>query len=121
MGDFRKLKVWEKAHALALRTYQVTGTFPKAETYGLVSQLRRAAVSIGSNLAEGTGRGSKREMAYFVRLSLGSTHELQYQFLLARDLGWISGDIYPTLEASAKEVRAMLEGLRRSMEGGPDR
>lgn len=121
MGDFRRLKVWEKSHALTLRTYAVTKSFPKAETYGLVSQLRRAAVSVGSNLAEGSGRGSKREMANFVRIAIGSTHELQYQFLLARDLGWISSQEYPSLEAAANEIRAMLEGLRRSMEGGPDR
>ena len=116
MSDFRKLKVWEKAHALALKTYKVTKAFPREETYGMTSQLRRAVVSIGSNLAEGAGRGTRKEFTYFLRVALGSTQEIQYQLLLARDLGWISSADYEPLESSAREVRAMLDALRRSLD-----
>ena len=116
MSDFRKLKVWEKAHALALRTYTVTKSFPREETYGMTSQLRRAAVSIGSNLAEGAGRGTRKEFGYFLRIALGSTQEIQYQLLLARDLGWIPEVEYSALESSSREVRAMLDSLRRSLD-----
>jgi len=118
VSDFKRLKVWEKAHALTLRTYAVTRSFPREETYGLTSQMRRAAVSIGSNIAEGCGRNAKKEMGYFVRIALGSTQELRYQFILGRDLGWIPESDYPSLEAGIDEVRAMLHALHRGLGGG---
>ena len=121
MSDFKRLKVWEKAHAIALRTYAVTRTFPREETYGLTSQVRRAAVSIGSNLAEGCGRDTRKEFGYFIRIALGSTQELRYQCMLGRDLGWISDIDYSPLEAGIDEVRAMLHALRRGLEEDPRR
>ncbi len=118
MSDFKRLKVWEKAHGLTLRTYAITKSFPREETYGLTSQMRRAAVSIGSNIAEGCGRNTKKEMGYFLRIALGSTQELRYQFILGRDLGWIPESDYPSLEASIDEVRAMLHALHHGIGGG---
>jgi four helix bundle protein len=115
MSDFRRLVVWQKAHALALQTYAFTSGFPKEERYGLVSQLRRAATSVGSNLAEGCGRETPREMAYLTRIALGSIQELQYQLLLSKDLGWIETADFQPIEASANEVRAMLHALHRSL------
>src|SRR5437762_14378337 len=86
MKDFRKLQVWEKAHQLALALYQVTASFPRDETYGLVSQIRRAAASIPSNIAEGCGRDGDPELSRFCTIARGSASELEYQLLLARDL-----------------------------------
>ena len=118
MSDFKRLKAWEKAHALALRTYAVTRSFPREETYGLTSQMRRAAVSIGSNIAEGCGRDTKKELGYFIRVALGSTQELRYQFILGRDLGWIPATEADSLEAGIDEVRAMLHALHRGLGDG---
>ena len=118
MSDFKRLKVWEKAHAVTLRVYSVTHPFPREETYGLVSQMRRAAVSIGANLAEGCGRNTTKEMAYFLRIAIGSTQELRYQLILSKDLGWVTAEDQQGLESSVEEVRAMLDALRRSLEGG---
>ena len=117
MSDFTRLKVWEKAHALTLRTYAQVRTFPKEETYGLTAQLKRAAVSVGSNIAEGVGRGTPKEMAYFLRIAMGSVAEMRYQFLVARDLGWIGPNEHAELEVSVNEIRAMLDALKRSLEG----
>ena len=119
MSDFKRLRVWEKAHAVALRVYAITRSFPREETYGLVSQMRRAATSVGSNLAEGCGRGARKEMAYFLRVAIGSSQELRYQLILGRDLGWVTPEDQTSLEAAIDEVRAMLEALRRSLAAGP--
>ena len=115
MSDFTRLKVWEKAHALTLKTYVAVRTFPKEETYGLVSQLKRAAVSVGSNIAEGVGRGTPKQMAYFIGVAMGSIAEMRYQFLVARDLGWLPQNDHAELEAAANEIRAMLDALMRSL------
>ena len=86
MKDFRQLKVWEKAHHLTLEIYRATASFPRAETYGLTSQIRRASSSICANLAEGCGRGGDAELARFCGIARGSASELEYHLLLARDL-----------------------------------
>lgn len=85
MGDFKKLAVWEKAHRLTLAVYRASGSFPKDELYGLMSQIRRAAASIPTNIAEGSGRGGDRELVRFLHIALGSANELEYQLLLAKD------------------------------------
>ncbi|NIM98448.1 MAG: four helix bundle protein, partial [Deltaproteobacteria bacterium] len=92
MKDFRKLKVWEKSHHLALSVYRETTSFPDHERYGLTSQLRRAAVSIPTNIAEGCGRGGDAEFARFLQIAYGSAAELQYQFLLANELNFLDTD-----------------------------
>ena len=115
MSDFRKLAVWAKAHALTLRIYRTTRSFPKAETYGLAAQLRRAAVSVGSNIAEGTGKNTPGEKRQALGHAQGSVHEIQYQCLLARDLEYITPAEYSLLEAAVLEVRAMLDALRRKV------
>ena len=86
MGDFRKLRVWKRAHDLALLTYQVTATYPRAELYSLSSQMRRAAISVPINIAEGCGRNSNRELARFIRIALGSLTELESLVYLSKDL-----------------------------------
>ncbi|MGH7538719.1 MAG: four helix bundle protein, partial [Gemmatimonadales bacterium] len=84
--DFRELKVWGKAHALTLNLYKLTRSFPKEELYRLTAQIRRAAASIGANIAEGCGRRSRRDFARFLQVGLSSASELQYHLLLAADL-----------------------------------
>ncbi len=111
MSDFRKLEVWQKAHKLTLDVYESTSRFPKAELFGLVSQLRRATSSIGCNIAEGLGRRSDKEFLRFLRISHGSATEVEYQLLLSRDLGYLSDAHYQRLNRQADEVSRMLTGL----------
>lgn len=86
MKDFHELKVWQKAHQLTLAVYRITTGFPRAELYGLTSQLRRASSSVPANLAEGCGRNGDAEFARFCSIAMGSASELEYHLLLAREL-----------------------------------
>jgi four helix bundle protein len=103
--------VWEKAHDMVLRIYQVSASFPKEERYGLVDQLRRAAVSVPANIAEGCGRGTDADFARFLQIVMGSASELEYELLLARDLGYLNSQNHLSLEQSIQEVKQMLSGL----------
>ena len=87
MKDFRELKVWEKGHQLTLTSYKLTSQFPKHELFGLMSQIRRCSSSIPANIAEGCGRLGNAELHRFLQIACGSANELEYPFLLARDLG----------------------------------
>jgi four helix bundle protein len=87
--NFEDLLVWQKSHALTLRVYVLTATFPKNELYGLVSQMRRAAVSIPANIAEGFKRRGRPDKARFMNVAQGSLEELRYYFILASDLGFL--------------------------------
>ena len=111
MKDFRKLQVWEKAHQLALALYHVTASFPRDETYGLASQMRRSASSIPSNIAEGCGREGDAELARFCTIARGSASELEYQILLARDLKLIQLNDYEQLVQQTIEIKRMLTVL----------
>ncbi len=86
MRDFHQLQVWEKSHRFALAVYQVSRAFPSSELYGLTSQIRRASLSIPSNIAEGCGRQGPPEFARFLHIAMGSASEVEYQLLFARDL-----------------------------------
>ena len=86
---FRRLHVWDEAIAVATQIYDMTKTYPNAERFGLVQQMRRAAVSISSNIAEGAGRGSSKEQARFLRVAVGSLCELESQVELSRRLGYL--------------------------------
>lgn len=109
--DFRTLKVWQKAHELTLGVYGSTRGFPREELYGLVRQLRRAAASVPSNIAEGCGRGSDTDFARCLRIAMGSASEVEYQLLLARDLQMLATSDYERLHAQSTEVKRMLVGL----------
>ncbi len=111
MQDFRSLKVWEKAHQLTLDIYRVTAIFPKAELYGLTSQIRRASSSIPANIAEGCGRGGNAELKQFLNIALGSASELEYHLLLARDLKYLEAHEYERLADNTTEVKKMLAAL----------
>ena len=117
MQDFRDLKVWEKAHQLTLRVYRVTHEFPRAELYGLTSQMRRAAVSIGANIAEGCCRNSGADFARFLQIAMGSAGELEYEFLVAHDLRMIPDDTYTELVEAVCEVKRMLTALMAKAPG----
>jgi four helix bundle protein len=108
MGGFRSLKVWQHAHQLVLRVYQETKHFPDDELYGLRGQMRRAAASIPSNLAEGLGRESRAELARFTRIAMGSASELSYQILLARDLGYLTEESHRDLSERIDHISRML-------------
>lgn len=107
----KDLEVFKKAHELALDIYKITSNFPREETYGLVSQMRRAAVSINSNLAEGGARPSKGEFRQFVGVARGSVAELEYQIKLSKDLGMIKVEDIKKVESEAEEISRMLTGL----------
>ena len=108
MQDFRKLKVWEKGHALTLAVYKATSSFPRDEVYGLTSQMRRSSSSVPTNIAEGCGRDSMLEMRKALRLAMGSASELEYQLLLSRDLGYLPPKTYGGLNEAAVEEKRML-------------
>jgi four helix bundle protein len=111
MGDYRDLVAWKRAHKLALEIYRSTDSYPDRERYGLVAQLRRAAVSVVSNIAEGAGRKSDRELARFLRIARGSACEVECQLLLSRDLGFLQPDSWVGLDSDCREVSKMLNGL----------
>ena len=98
MQDFKKLKVWQKAHSLAVAIYQATEVFPKDELYGLTSQIRRSCVSIPANIAEGCGRGGNTEFNRFLQIALGSATELEYHLLLANELKFLNLANYEELD-----------------------
>ena len=111
MRDFRKLAVWQKSHQLTLDVYQWTKTFPRDELYGMTSQVRRSASSIGFNIAEGCGREGDAELARFLTISVGSASELEYQLLLSHDLGYLADDVYNDLAVRVEELKRMLAGF----------
>lgn len=111
MKDFRQLQVWEKSHQLALAVYKATKEFPKEELYGLTSQIRRANMSIPTNIAEGCGRGTDPDFARFLQIAMGSASETEYQLLLARDLDFLQNDVYKKLNNDVEEVKRMLASL----------
>ena len=111
MKDFRKLRVWEKAHKLTLDIYGVTSQFPTEERYGLTSQIRRASVSIPANIAEGCGRDSEGELLRFVRIAMGSSSELEYELILAHELGYLSDKEFNIIQNDLVAVRKMLNAF----------
>jgi len=112
---YRDLMAWQKAMTLAELLYKVTASFPPDERFGLISQLRRAGVSIPSNIAEGYGRARTQEYCRYLEMSRGSLFELQTQAELARRLGWLQGKDLKSLRESMRELDAVLDGLIRSI------
>lgn len=116
MKDFRDLQVWRKAHMLALYSYRETNRFPKQEMFGMMSQIRRAAVSIAANIAEGCGKRGNGEFQRFLNVATGSASELEYHFLLAHDLELFDELAYKRLNTAVIEVKRMLSALVRKVE-----
>ena len=115
--NYENYDVWERSHALALEAYEVVKGFPSSERFELASQIRRAAASVPTNIAEGSGRGGDREFARFLRIARGSTSELHYQLRLAADLGYLSSEEHRRLAGETAAVRRMLTKLEQTVSG----
>jgi four helix bundle protein len=108
MRDFRKLDFWQRSHKLALSVYKYSRLFPKEETFGIISQIRRCALSIPSNIAEGCGRNSIIELKRFLAIASGSASELQYQLILSFDLGYLTESVYKELYSEIIYIQKMI-------------
>jgi len=115
MRNFRELKVWEKAHLLTIKIYKVTENYPREELYGLTSQIRRACVSIPTNIAEGCVRSSDADFARFLYIALGSTSELEYLIVLSSDLKIIENKLQTELNNKVNEIKKMLITLIKKL------
>jgi four helix bundle protein len=114
--NFKELIVWQKAMELAVFAYQLTGFFPKEEKFGLISQIQRCAVSIPSNIAEGSGRVSKKEFQHFISIAMGSAFELETQTILAFRFKYINEGQLKAFEELVQPVQRMAFGLYDSLE-----
>lgn len=115
MRDYKKYDTWKIAHELVKEVYLISESFPKSELFGLTSQIRRASVSIPTNIAEGCGRSTDKEFARFLEISLGSTNETEYLLLLSCDLGFTSEDILSSLNPKLNLVRQKIIQLRKKL------
>ncbi len=115
MFNFEKLDVWNEAIAFADTIYTITKAFPDQERFGLTNQMRRAAVSISSNIAEGSSRSSRPDFARFIEIATGSVFEVVSQVTLSRRQGFLSQETYEQVYAAAEKQSRMLSGLRRSL------
>lgn len=113
MQDFTKLKVWQKAHSFTINLYKITSNFPSEEKYGLTNQIRRASVSIESNIAEGCGRNTNKDFSRFLDIAQGSVYEVRTQLFIARDLQYITLEIFELLDNKIVEVSKMLNSLKQ--------
>lgn len=112
--SFEKLIVWQKSKILTVFIYKITKLFPDEEKFGLVSQMRRCAISISSNLAEGSGRNQAKDKARFTEIAYGSALELLNQVIISNELDFLSATDYNTIREQLTEITAMLNGLRKS-------
>lgn len=119
MRSYRDLKVWREAYGLAVDMYEATAGFPREERYGLSQQMRSAAVSVASNIAEGAGRWTPGEYRNFLSMASGSASELECQLLLSKELGYLRPERTNALLARLTAVRRMLQGLIRSLRDHP--
>ena len=115
MEKFKELKVWQKSHNLVIEAYQITKNFPKEEIYCLVNQMRRAAISIPANIAEGSKRKTSKDRGHFIIIAVTSLEELKYYFLLAADLKYISSKKSDELLEQSRKIGRMLTGFYNSL------
>lgn len=113
--SWRDLQVWQRAHQACLAVYRASAPFPAEERFGLVAQLRDAARSVPTNIAEGKGRATNADFRHFLIIARGSLEETRYHLLLARDLGYLSPSSHNTLESEYAEISRMLNALVRSL------
>ena len=115
MFNFEKLEVWHEAIEFADQIYILTRSFPDSERFGLANQMRRAAVSISSNIAEGSSRSSKSDFARFIQIAAGSVFEVVSQATISKRQGFLSEEAFARLYAAAEEQSKMLSGLKKSL------
>jgi four helix bundle protein len=118
MQHFTELKVWQRSHVLVLNLYRLTSQFPADERFGLTSQLRRAAASVPTNIAEGAKRTGKQDYARFLNIAQGSLAETEYLTMLSRDLGYLRAGRAKEILSELSEIAGMLHALRKKVEGG---
>ena len=119
MRPHEKLQTWIQSVDLVLNVYKATETFPKEEKFGLTSQIRRSAVSIPANIAEGAARNSSKEFAYFVSTAQGSASELETELIIAHRLGYLSETSFSKLLAELERIGRMITGLNRRLRRVP--
>ena len=117
MQRFQDLKVWQRSHSLVLEIYRLTQNFPETERFGMTSQLRRAAASVPTNIAEGSKRQHRPDYARFLNIAEGSLAETEYLILLSSDLGYLPADVATHLTGEMTEIARMLFALRSKVEG----
>jgi four helix bundle protein len=115
MHNFKNLKVWQKSVDLAVKIYQITAEFPVSEKFGMTSQMRRAGVSIPSNIAEGTAKSSSKSFSNSLEISLGESFELETQMIIAERVSLISNETAQQLEADISEVQKMIIGFKAKL------
>jgi four helix bundle protein len=115
MQDFTQLKVWQKAHNFTVNLYKLTQDFPTEEKFGLTNQIRRASVSVESNLSEGCGRNGDKEFSRFLDIAQGSAYEVKCQILIARDLGYLDKNKSQLLTDKINEVSRMINALNQKL------
>jgi len=118
-GTYRDLKAWQQAMSMVQEVYRLTQAFPRDETYGLTIQLRKAAVSIASNIAEGKGRSSDKELLHFLSNAKGSLFEMETQIMIADGLGYLSRSQSDQLLSQSAEVGRLLNGLMKAFRTFP--
>ena len=117
MHNFRNLQIWKDAMDLAQAVYEITEALPKMETYGLISQITRAAVSVPSNIAEGSGRSDK-DFSHFLTIALGSLFELNTQIMLSERIGYLTSEQSLALQGRADKLQMMITGFKRHLDDG---
>ncbi|WP_271784343.1 four helix bundle protein [Aquimarina algiphila] len=115
MRDFKELKVWKKSHELCLLIYDVTKQFPNEEKFGIVSQIRRASVSVPTNISEGCGHDSNNEFKRYLRIASGSISEVEYLLILSKDLNYISNEQWSNLSDEVISIKKMLFNLVKAI------
>ena len=115
--SFKNILAWQKSHQLTLEVYRLTKSFPTHELFALVNQIRRCAVSVPSNIAEGFCRNGKKDSLHFYNISRASLEELKYQLLLSKDLGYINSKEYNQIESMAEEASKTLTGWIKAQRG----
>ncbi len=115
MHNFKELNSWKEAKDLSVLVYKLTSSFPSSEIYGITSQIRRAAVSIPSNIAEGAGRNSNKDFSRFIAIALGSTFELETQLLIAFEIDYIDNKNYTELLEKLNKTQKMLVNFQKHL------
>lgn len=115
MHNFKELNIWNEAKEFSLLIYKVTSKFPSSEVYGITSQIKRAAVSIPSNIAEGAGRNSNKDFSRFIAISLGSSFELETQLIIANELNFIDNEKFKELIETLSKIQKMLVNFQKHL------
>lgn len=120
MRDYHNIAAWERGHGFVKEIYKLTESFPKEETFGLVSQLRRAAFSIPVNIAEGAGRSTNKDFAHFLQIAIASANEVEYELFLSMELGFIKEEEHSRLNTEIVEIRKMLIVFAKKIKSMPN-